>query len=89
MDYKVYDFFIFEYLVFLNCFLIIKNCFLFFKNKETKENMENTFGSLFFTIQKNIENTKLRKQKKFSKNTISKIVFSLFLKIVIKNSFQK
>ena len=51
--------------------------------------MENTFGSLFFTIQKNIENTKLRKQKQFSKNTISKIVFSLFLKTVIKNSFQK
>ena len=51
--------------------------------------MENTFDFLFFTIQKNIENNKSRKQEQFSNNTISKIVFSVFLKTVIKNSFQK
>ena len=49
--------------------------------------MENTFGSMFFTVKKNIENTKSREQEKFPKNT--KILFSMFPKTVLKYSFKK
>ena len=53
--------------------------------------MENTFGSHFFCSEntKNTENTKFRELEKFSKNTNIKIVFSMFSKTVLKNSFQK
>ena len=51
-------------------------CFLLIKNKENKENMENTFSSHSFEKHKNLENTKLRKQERFSEN--NKMVFFVF-----------
>ena len=58
---------------------------MFSKIRKTRS----TLGSRFFTVPKNIENrenTKIREQKQFLEN--NKIVFSVFSKIVLKNSFQ-
>ena len=57
------------------------------KNKKSKEKKENKFDFQFFFLKK-IENNKFKEQELFlSKNT--KIVFYVFSKIVLTNSFQK
>ena len=48
---------------------------------------ENMFGSQFCFVMKNTNNTRFGEQKQFSENT--KMVFSVFSKTVLKNSFQK
>ena len=56
--------------------------FFVLKNKEIIENM---FDSFFFL--KSMKKIKLREQKEFSNNI--KMMFYVFLKIVLNNSFQK
>ena len=43
--------------------------------------------SNFFIVPKNTENTKFKEQEQFLENT--KMMFSMFSKIVLKNSFQR
>ena len=58
--------------------MFFKIIFLFLKN-ENKENREKAFGSQFFIILKNIENTKNNKSRK--QEQVSKTI--------LKNNFQK
>ena len=59
--------------------------FSVFKNNENTQNKDNTFHYLFFFFEK--QNINIKKQEQFSKNT--KMMFFVFSKVVLKNSFQK
>ena len=64
--------------------MFVFQCVFVLKNKK------NMFGFQCVFVLKNTENTrnkKFKKQEEFSKNT--KIVFSVFSKTVLNNSFQK
>ena len=60
--------------------------FFVLKSKEIIKNMFDSF-SFFFFLLKNTKKIKLREQKEFSNNI--KMMFYMFFKIVLNNSFQK
>ena len=69
---------LFGYNSFWKLFFILKN----------KKNTRNTFGSMFSFVFKNMENTEtLNSKNNFSKNR--KMMFFVFLKIVLINNFKK
>ena len=74
------------------CFVFVfENCFLFLKTRRIRKKTRRTcLVPFFFFVMKNtenLENTKFIEEKWFSKNT--KMMFSVFSKFVLKNSFQK